>query len=417
MAEGKAEMPEREILRIAALLGEGDEGLERKELCRTLESCGIDPARTTARFHEAAQRLAEEVSQAGRTVPLSLQQAIARTETSALSAQKESPKPDISHAFAEHWLDRFLAPFALPTHLEASRAYRRVGSLAEQDQLDLDRLAAELHEQASQSRQGEEPDWPALVSAEFLKRFGVDCGKRLNEIAGELGLEVRYREAESYEGALLRVPGSRMGYIVLNSRIKEESRRRFTLAHEIGHHVLPGQQELSVPCIAGRIENWQRALDPAERAANRFAAEILMPLVTIRQWVDSEPSIEAIQSIAAACETSLSSSAVRLMTLTTYSAAVVWSQEGRARWYTPSASFVRWVRKGRLHEATLASRWMRGEPLPKQPQAVPAAAWFFEKGLRPGARIWETAIGLPAYGAALSLLVLREPITESGSGS
>jgi hypothetical protein len=137
-----------------------------------------------------------------------------------------------------------------------------------------------------------------------------------------------------------------------------------------------------------------------------------MPRAPIREWLEVEPSLDAIQSIATACETSLTSSAVRLMTLTAYPAAVVWSQEGRARWYTPSASFVRWVRKGRLHEATLASRWMRGESLPKQPQAVPAAAWFFEKGLRPGARVWETAIGLPAYGAALSLLVLREPITN-----
>jgi len=130
MAEGKAEMPEREILRMAALLGEGDEGLGREELRRTLKSCGIDPARATARFHEAAQRLAEDVSHTERAVPLSLQQAIAETEPSVLSAQRESLEPDISRTFAEHWLDRFLAPFALPTHLEASRAYRRVGTLA-----------------------------------------------------------------------------------------------------------------------------------------------------------------------------------------------------------------------------------------------------------------------------------------------
>lgn len=172
-----------------------------------------------------------------------------------------------------------------------------------------------------------------------------------------------------------------------------------------------------MPCLAGRIENWQRALDPAERAANRFAAEIMMPREAIREWVESEPSIDAIQSIAAACETSLTSSAVRLMTLTAYPAAVAWSQDGRTRWYTPSASFVRWVRKGRLHEATLAARWLRGEPLPKQPQPVSASAWLFEKGLRPGARVWETAIGLPAYGAVLSLLLLREPLTEGKNGS
>jgi hypothetical protein len=412
MAKGKAEPPEHEILRAAALLSEGDEGLGRDELGRALESAGIDPARAAARFHESARQLAEDVRRAGRTVPLSLQEAIAASELTAVPTQRESPEPETARVFAEHWLDRFLAPFALPTHLEASRAYRKLGNLAEKDQRHLDLLAAELQEQALRSRLGEGPDWPALISAEFLKRFGVDCGKRLNEIAGELGLAVRHCEAETYEGALLRVPGSRLGYIVLNSKIKTESRRRFTLAHEIGHHVLPGQQELSMPCVAGRIENWQRALDPTERAANRFAAEILMPRASIRQWLEVEPSLDAIQSIAAASETSLTSSAVRLMTLTAYPAAVVWSQDDRVRWYTPSASFVRWVRKGRLHESTLASRWLRGEALPKQPQVVPAAAWFFEKGLKPGARVWETAIGLPGYGAALSLLVLREPITN-----
>lgn len=416
MAKGKAE-PDEEILRIAALLSEGDDDLDREGIRRELEISGIDPARATARFHEAVERLAEDVRRTGQAVPLALQQAIAQTDPSVVSAKRKFSESDAAHAFAEHWLERFLAPFALPTHLEASRAYRKVGNLAEQDQQDLDRLAAELHEQARRSQSGKVPDWPALVSAEFLKRFGVDCGKRLNEVAGELGLEVRYREAESYEGALLRVPGSRFGYIVLNSKIKEEARRRFTLAHEIGHHVLPGQQELSMPCLAGRIENWQRALDPGERAANRFAAEILMPRQAIQEWLEAEPSLDAVQSIAAACETSLTSSAVRLMTLTAYPTAVVWSQEGKVRWYTPSASLVRWVRKGRLHEATLAARWMRGEALPKQPQAVPAEAWFFEKGLRPSARVWESAIGLPAYGAVLSLLVLREPITEGKNSS
>lgn len=410
MAKGKAGSPEHEILRIAALLGDGDDSLDREGLRRALENSGIDPARATARFHEAAEGLAEAVRRSGQKVPLSLQQAITATASSTAPQHRESGELESPRMFAAHWLERFLAPFALPTHLEGSRAYRKVGSLVQRDQEDLDRLAAELRDKAGQSRPIEEPDWPALVSAEFLKRFGMDCGKRLNEVAGELGLEVRHREAESYEGALLRVPGSRMGYIVLNSRIKEESRRRFTLAHEIGHHVLPGQQELSIPCLAGRIDNWQRALDPAERAANRFAAEILMPCEAIGEWLEPEPTIDAVQAIAAACETSLTSSAVRLMTLTPYPAAVVWSQEGKVRWYTPSASLLRWVRKGRLHEATLAARWMRGGSVPKHSQIVSAAAWFFEKGLKPGAQVWESAIGLPGYSAVLSLLVLREPI-------
>src|ERR1700678_1655770 len=138
MAKGKAEPPEHEILRAAALLSEGDEGLGWDELGRALESAGIDPARTAARFHESARQLAEDVRRAGRTVPLSLQEAIAASELTAVPTQRESPEPETAHVFAEHWLNRFLVPFALPTHLEASRAYRKVGNLAEKDQRDLD---------------------------------------------------------------------------------------------------------------------------------------------------------------------------------------------------------------------------------------------------------------------------------------
>ena len=44
MAKGKAEPLEHEILRTAALLSEGDEGLGRDDLHRALDNAGIDPA-------------------------------------------------------------------------------------------------------------------------------------------------------------------------------------------------------------------------------------------------------------------------------------------------------------------------------------------------------------------------------------
>ena len=34
------------------------------------------------------------------------------------------------------------------------------------------------------------------------------------------------------------------GYIVLSSEVQEVRRRRFTLGHEIGHYLLPDQQDL-----------------------------------------------------------------------------------------------------------------------------------------------------------------------------
>lgn len=82
MARGKAEYWETEILRIAALLGERDDLLTKEEVRHELESAGIGPARVTARFHEDALRLAENLRRARKTVPLALQQAIAQTEPS-----------------------------------------------------------------------------------------------------------------------------------------------------------------------------------------------------------------------------------------------------------------------------------------------------------------------------------------------
>ena len=45
---------EMRILRLADLLSEGDEDLDRDGVCGELESAGIDPAAPTARFNAAA---------------------------------------------------------------------------------------------------------------------------------------------------------------------------------------------------------------------------------------------------------------------------------------------------------------------------------------------------------------------------
>jgi hypothetical protein len=70
---------EMKILRLATLLSEGDEGLDRDGLRLALDSAGSDSAVLTARFHAAALRLVEDLRSQGETVPLSLEQAIART--------------------------------------------------------------------------------------------------------------------------------------------------------------------------------------------------------------------------------------------------------------------------------------------------------------------------------------------------
>jgi Zn-dependent peptidase ImmA (M78 family) len=404
-----------DILRLADSLAD-DNATNDDELRRQLQESGIDPDALRARFHHSATRIAKRERAASRPVPLALQQAIEVTRPvdgpeDQFEDQSES-QSITAIRIADHWLGRLLSPLGFSSNLETARAYRKSSQLAKSDQQELDQLESELKERASETRPSPDLDLVTLVSEEFLRRFGLDSRERLAEIAEEIGIEVLYRPAESFDGALLRIRDAQRGYIVINSRIREESRRRFTLAHEIGHLVLPGQQEVSAPCKQQRIENWDAGLYRPELEANRFAAEILMPRGLMAEFVQSEPSLESIRSIAQLCGTSLTASAVRLITLTPHRAAVVWSQNQKILWSKLSEGFVRWIRQGEVRENSFAAQCYRKQSVPDQLAPVPASAWLHEKGLREGAQIWEQSMGLKNYGAVLSLLVIVEAVEK-----
>jgi Zn-dependent peptidase ImmA (M78 family) len=77
-------------------------------------------------------------------------------------------------------------------------------------------------------------------------------------------------------GAYLRRP---RGALILLNGADAAPRLRFTLAHELGHHVLAHEQSVDT----------HAALDRPARAievqANRFAAELLVPVPAVRAWL------------------------------------------------------------------------------------------------------------------------------------
>jgi Zn-dependent peptidase ImmA (M78 family) len=384
------------------------------ELRLQLREGGIDPDALKARFHHSASQIAKREQTASRPVPIALQHAIEATRPADGAEERFEDQSESQSVtairIADHWLDRFLSPLRFSSNLETARAYRKSSQLAKSDQQELDQLESELKERVKKTNP--DLDLVALVSESLLRRFGLNSRDRLTEIAGEFGIDVIYRPAESFDGALLRIRDAQRGCIVINSRIREESRKRFTLAHEIGHFVLPGQQEVSAPCKQQRIENWDADLYRPELEANRFAAEILMPRGLMDQFVQSEPSLESIRSIAQLCGTSLTASAVRLIALTPHRVAVVWSQNQNILWSKLSEGFVRWIRKGQVRENSFAAQCYRKQSVPDQLAPVPASAWLYEKGLREGAQIWEQSVGLKNYGAVLSLLVIVEAVEK-----
>lgn len=253
-------------------------------------------------------------------------------------------------------------------------------------------------------------DTVIVHSRSFIDAFGADCGSRLEAIAKDIGLTIEEAAASTFDGALIRVAGMPVGTVVLNSDIREEGRRLFTLAHEIGHYVLPTHAKKPAVCRARDVQNWSPGLPSGEIEANRFAAEILMPRALVVDQLRTEPSFRVVRRIAERFQTSLTASTYRFVELSSYRIAMVWSTAGRRIWYKASEEFGRAVELGPLSAETFAADCFRGEAVPDHLESVPAAAWLYENNLIEDARVWEESVPIRYYSSVLSLLYIRETI-------
>lgn len=102
-----------------------------------------------------------------------------------------------------------------------------------------------------------------------------------------LGLSINEPEELAVSGMLL--PAERQ--IWVNAREAQESpgRRRFTLAHEVGHWVCQCLEGRTAPVYCRAEDVSEDADRSLEREANIFAAELLMPEAVVRAFAD-EPS-------------------------------------------------------------------------------------------------------------------------------
>ena len=117
-------------------------------------------------------------------------------------------------------------------------------------------------------------------AARLLQSAGVSREPvSLRDVVSALNLEVVQSTGEPFlcEGALRPVGD---GHAIVVRGASSEQRRRFTIAHEIGHFVLhPGRL---APERGGAVnEAWQLQ----EREADQFAAELLMPEGLVREAV------------------------------------------------------------------------------------------------------------------------------------
>ncbi|ADO73731.1 conserved uncharacterized protein [Stigmatella aurantiaca DW4/3-1] len=206
-------------------------------------------------------------------------------------------------------------------------------------------------------------------------------------------------------GALGRI--SRVGpsaVISISTSISYAPRRRWTIAHELGHlelHKTGSQLEL---CKDADIsENYDAG---TEREANAFASEFLMPSTLWSKCVDvAEPNLDIVGTLAKEFEVSFTAAAIRFVKLCPECCCVVFAKEGKIEWFARGSDFDYQMQQGtKLDPYTLAFDYFKKGTVTTRPETVSASAWLSDKYVKADDELVEHCRILPHLGATLSLL-------------
>ncbi|MFD1786480.1 ImmA/IrrE family metallo-endopeptidase [Sphingomonas floccifaciens] len=171
-------------------------------------------------------------------------------------------------------------------------------------------------------------DWKPPVDIEtFARTVGI--------------LEFRDLEVDGFVGALMTDLEKTKG-IILSAAGLPAVRRRFTVAHELGHFLIAAHRGDKQCTSKDLMETRRETLHQKEEVqANRFAAGLLMPKPWFVAQTDDlgPPALEHLRILAATYSVSLEAAANRYAELTAEACAFVFLRGGRIRYARPSRSF------------------------------------------------------------------------------
>jgi Zn-dependent peptidase ImmA (M78 family) len=232
----------------------------------------------------------------------------------------------------------------------------------------------------------------------------------LESLAHKAGkLRIEEGGLENAEG---RIVASASGGTIRVKPGMNSGRRRFTIAHEIGHYMLHPREGLDREDSAANFTLWNNLGEEAE--ANVFAAELLMPELLFRpRAAKGVPGFALIDRLAADFSTSVMATAFQYVSYTIEQVALVVSKGGVIKWSVRSKDFWPLVRMGSLSADSAAGEMFAGKSTDtKKMVRTPAYAWLprfendSERDLKEDSRFLEW------YDCIVTLLWLEEDLSD-----
>lgn len=193
----------------------------------------------------------------------------------------------------------------------------------------------------------------------------------------EIELTTFDQEHPGCAACLVRMPGV-SGIMLPHGQTG--GRRRFSIAHELGHFHMPSHADVSGYCQDSDLLASEGSAAIKEWEANDFASELLMPQrLFTADAAQRDISIRSAIELADATryDVSLMAAARRMVETTRHAAAIVVSANGRVLWSRKSENFRLWLPGSgdRVDHDTMAAAAYRRVETSEQPRPVPIEAW------------------------------------------
>lgn len=242
----------------------------------------------------------------------------------------------------------------------------------------------------------------------IVSQFGIDAPEhiRVKDLAYAHGAGVI---EGPLRGAAARLTKSNNGAVIrVSERETYEGRKRFSVAHELGHLVLGHGKHQELVCtdkdmVAGPNDASK------ESEANAFAGELLLPTHLVANSCDvAEVTFDPVRSIAGVFRTSLTATALKFVRLCPEMCVLVYSKEGKVKWIAKSDDFWPYIPVDKpLDNRTLAYDFFVGRMFHEDPEEINADAWMQGAESRGIEEIVEHSVVMPSLASVLSLLWIR----------
>lgn len=251
---------------------------------------------------------------------------------------------------------------------------------------------------------------PAAEADRIWSLYGYAAPKDLvlEDLAMALGIVVIDGKLDSALGRLVRSGDS--GIVRISQSIKEPGRRRFAIAHEIGHWLLHEKVGHLLACTEEDMLASYKS-SPYEVEASIFAGSLLLPEKLFVEAVDSKrPTAQLLKDLADEFGTTLTATALRYVETSDDYCVFVISENNKIRWWRASKSFgdhELWIEnRTALPRHSAAAHFFRGEQVPPRPQRVDLRDWLGDLPGIDGDTVIEQAIPLTGYNQVLSMIWL-----------